>query len=238
MIDYINGTFSLILVSISFIVGIILIFKYFKTKEKIFVLVGLSWIFIVEPWFPSTFAFLCFLLTNKLPPDRIYLLLGTILLPFTLLIWIYAFTEFMSIKKQKLILILLAIIGVVYEIYLMYYWISDPYIIGFITGPVDVNYNIVVNIYLISLLILVEVTGIIFARATIRSPELETKLKGKLLLIAWLLFLCGSILDIISANSILILSIARIILIISALAFYSSFNLPNRMKKLFGIQEL
>ena len=238
MIDYINGTFSLILVSISFVVGIILISKYFKTKEKTFALVGLSWMFLVEPWFPSTFAFLCFLFTKLLPPDRIYLLLGTILLPVGLLIWIYAYTEFMSVKKQKLILIVLAMIGIAYEIYLIYFWISNPSIIGFVTGPVDVNYNLVVNIYLISLLILLEVTGIIFARATIKSPEPETRLKGRLLLVAWLFFLCGSILDIISANSILILFVARILLIISALAFYSSFNLPNWMKILLGKRNL
>ena len=238
MIDYINGSFSLILVSISFIVGIILISKYFKTKEKTFVLVGLSWMFLVEPWFPSTFSFLCYLFTGLLPSERIYLLLGTVLLPLGVLVWIYAYTEFMYVKKQKLILIVLAMIGVVYEIYLIYFWISNPSVIGEVTGPVDVNYNLVVNVYLISLLILLEVTGIIFARATIKSPEPETRLKGRLLLIAWLFFLTGSILDIISANSILILSIARILLIISAFAFYSSFNLPKWMKRLAGKRKL
>jgi len=233
LIDYVNGTFSVIFVSISIIIGIILITKYFKTKQKILFLVGLTWILLVEPWYPSSFAFICFLFTGTLPPDRIYLLLGTILTPFGLIIWIYAYTEFMNVKRKKSILILLVLIGILYEIILFYLWFSNPYTIGVVTGPVDVNYNLIINIYLIGLLIIVEVTGITFARATMKSPDPETQLKGKFLLSAWLFFLGGSILDLLSWNSIIILTIARLILIISALAFYSSFNLPSWIKKKF-----
>lgn len=232
-IDYVNGTFSLIFVSISIIVGISLILKYFKNKEKIFIFVGLTWIFIAEPWFPSSFAFICYLLTNTLPPERVYLLLGTVLTPLGLIVWVYAYTEFMYSKKQKLYLIILVIIGVIYEVILFYFWIVDPSAIGVVIGPVDINYNIIFNIYLVCLLIFLEVTGISFAISTMKSPEPETKLKGKFLLLAWLLFLGGSILDLISSNSIIILTIARIVLIFSALAFYSSFNLPSWIKKVF-----
>ncbi len=49
-LDTINGIFSILFVGISLLVGLIIFSRYFKYKEKVYLLVGATWIFISEPW--------------------------------------------------------------------------------------------------------------------------------------------------------------------------------------------
>jgi hypothetical protein len=85
------------------------------------------------------------------------------------------------------------------------------------------------------------VTGTLFARRSLRSDNEEVKLKGKLLLAAFLSFSIGAILDsmiggILGDNDPLLpimVVIVRIILISSAIEFYGGFILPKWLKDLF-----
>jgi len=95
------------------------------------------------------------------------------------------------------------------------------------------NYKLIINLFLFSLLILFIITGTMLARESLKSDDPEVKLKGKLLFLAFYSFIIGSILDIFSSTSILLLTIARIVLISSAFTFYGGFILPNWMKKIF-----
>jgi hypothetical protein len=61
----------------------------------------------------------------------------------------------------------------------------------------------------------------------------ETRLKGKLLLVAFPSFAVGALLDSMIPTSPLTLIILRSILILSAIMFYTAFMLPNWIKKLF-----
>jgi hypothetical protein len=81
------------------------------------------------------------------------------------------------------------------------------------------------------------ITGTLFGRKSLRSDNPEIKLKGKLLIIAFWSFFIGAIFEIISHISIIILIVGRIILISSAIEFYSGFLLPNWMKKLLLSKE-
>ena len=58
LVDILHGSFSLLYVIISFSLGLIILFKYFKFKNRLYVLVGLTWIFLSFPWLPDSISFL------------------------------------------------------------------------------------------------------------------------------------------------------------------------------------
>jgi len=90
------------------------------------------------------------------------------------------------------------------------------------------------------------VTGITFARKSIKSENKEVRLKGKLLQFAFVAFTIAALLEKTIRSILLgivftdptnpVLSIAlvvdRLLLILSAIAFLGGFLLPNWMKKI------
>lgn len=59
-IDFANGVFSLIFVSISILIGLTIFSKYFEYKRRIYLLLGLTWIGMSAPWTPSSISLLTF----------------------------------------------------------------------------------------------------------------------------------------------------------------------------------
>ena len=76
--DFINGLFSLILVITSTIVGLRIASRYFKFKSRLFLCMGLCWILIVTPWWPSAISFLVALITGQGLPLQIYIFIGNV----------------------------------------------------------------------------------------------------------------------------------------------------------------
>ena len=95
------------------------------------------------------------------------------------------------------------------------------------------EYNLFLRMYLLSVLILALITGVLFARKSLRSEKPEIKLRGKFLLAAFISFVIGGILDTIITANFVALLITRIILISSSIEFYYGFILPEWMKKRF-----
>lgn len=228
-----NGIFSLLFVSISVLVGIIIIFKYFEYKNRILLWVGLTWIGISSPWWPSSVSIVKILVTNQGLSLEVFLFLGNFFVPFAPIFWMFAFSELHYKEKQKTLVGVYGIISIVYEIVFLYFLFTDPLVIGQPAGDIDVSTSLFVTIYQIFLLLSLLITGIIFSQQSMKSKNREIRLKGKLLLIAFLSFVGGAILDVFSSGSILILIFSRIILISAALEFYSGFMLPNWVKSLF-----
>ncbi|MFX0104628.1 MAG: hypothetical protein ACFE75_03945 [Candidatus Hodarchaeota archaeon] len=231
-VDIVNGTFSLIFVIISLFVGIVILSKYFKYKERIYFLVGVTWIFISEPWWPSSLSFLVALGNGIGISPELYFLIGNILVPLAIALWLVAFTEFLYTEKRKLILLTFGIYGLIFEILFLTFLFLDPSLIGELTPPVDVNYKSFILIFLLSFIIIVVVTGILFARLSLKSDDSEVKLKGKLLIIAYIAFTIGAVSDAFPLNIFTII-ITRLILIVSAICWYGGYLLPRWMKKLF-----
>ena len=57
-LEYLQGGLTLAFVLISLILGIIIISKYFNYKNRQLLLVGLTWIFLVSPYWPDAISFL------------------------------------------------------------------------------------------------------------------------------------------------------------------------------------
>jgi hypothetical protein len=226
-LDIVNGIFGLLFVVISIILGIKIVLKYFKAKDANFLLVGLTWIFLISGWYGTSASFLVALFTggDGLSFEMI-MLLNFIPLPLSMIFWMIAFTNFLYKEKQALILILSILYISIFYIVFLYYIINDPVVIGHKISPVDTTANSpLLVVFLIIFIVLFFITGIKFA--------LETKLKGKLLLIAFPSFCIGGFLDASMPTTEITLIIFRLILISSAIEFYLAFTLPSWVKSAF-----
>jgi hypothetical protein len=231
----VNGTFGLLFVAISIILGIIIVLKYFKTKDNNFLLVGFTWILLISGWFGTSASFIVALLTggDGLSLEMI-LLLNFIPLPIGLFLWSIAFTNFLYKEKQILILLLIALYIVIFYSIFLFYIFTDPLIIAEKISPVDTAArSIGFAVFLVIFIVIFFTTGVKFALETLSIDDPETKLKGKLLLIAFPSFCIGGFLDASIPTTALTLIIFRTILILSALLFYGGFVLPDWMKRIF-----
>lgn len=233
LLEILSGTFSVLFVIISTIVGLKIALKYFEVKQKVFLYTGIVWILIVEPWWPSSISFLVALITGNGLTAQMYFLIGNIFVPIAVLLWIAAFTELLYKKRQLLFVIIFAIYGALFEIVFFYYLFTDVSMIGELLSPVESDYKFLVLGYLLSTIVVVLVTGTLFARASIKSDNPEVKLKGKLLMAAFISFSFGALLDSAIPLSFITLPITRLLLISSAIEFLGGFILPSWMKKIF-----
>ncbi len=230
-LDIVNGIFSLIFVAISLLVGLIILSKYFQYKERIYFLVGSTWILISEPWWPSSLSFLIAIVNDVGLSSQMYFLIGNLFVPVAIIVWLIAFTEFLYKEKRKLILMIFGIYGILFEIIFFILLFLNPELIGELNPPVDVNYKFFIMVSLISFLLIVVISGFLFANLSLKSDDPEVKLKGKLLVMAYISFSIGALLDsAISLNEITII-ITRIILISSAIEWYGGFILPGFLRK-------
>ena len=232
-LDILNGIFSFMFVVISLVVGFLILLRYFKYKEKVYFLVGATWILISEPWWPSSLSFLVSLSNGIGLPQTIYFLIGNMLIPLAIAFWLLAFTEFLVTEKRKLILLIFAIISVIFEITFFTLLFINPDLIGYLNPPVDVSYNFFIMIFLLIFILIVVISGFFFARLSLKSDDPEVKLKGKLLVVAYIAFFVGALLDSSIRLNELGIIFVRLILIASAVFWYGGFLLPHWMKKLF-----
>lgn len=232
-IEILNGIFSIIFVLVSLIVGLTIIIKYRQYKQRTLLYFGITWIGITSPWLPSSIAFLKALFTGTGLTPPIYFLIGNIAAPVILLIWILGFTDLLYRDKRKIFIIVYLIIGVLFEIYLIYFVIVDPSVIGEISGILDVQYKSVTLIFAMFIVLNTLIPGILIARESLKSEDREIKLKGRFLLAAFISWTIGAVMDAALQPNIITLTIARLILISSALEFYTGFLLPEKVKKIF-----
>ena len=190
-----------------------------------------------QPWYPSSISLLMALITGEGLTPEVYFLIGNIGVPIAVFSWLIAFTNFLCKEKQKIILLLYGILAILFEIYLFYSIFTDPSLIGELQGPVDVQYKSFVMFFLVFTILVMFITGILFARASIKYDDPEIKLKGKLLIAAFVSWTVGAILDAALPLGIVTLTIARLILISSSLEFYCAFIMPKWIKNIYLKEE-
>ena len=213
--------------------GILVILKYRKKKQYIYVWWGIGLLGIGLPWAGCAFSFLFIVLTGEGLTARPYFFVMTFWMAITLFFWMWTMTDLMAKKKQKIILSFYAITGIIFEIYFVYILIIDPSVIGVIqTPPLDSNYHGITMFYTIFGLISISLSLFLFIRVSLKVENLDVKLKAKILLIAMISYIFGAILDAYLTLTILTIFITRIILISSAIEFYIGWILPEPVKKL------
>ncbi len=236
LVQILQGSLSLIFVVLSLIVGINILLKYFTYKERVFALVGFAWIGLPSPYYPDAINFVLIVVFNatsdSIPPlgEVACFIIGYALIPLFLMSWLTALTDFLYEKKQKLILIVFLIISVIFEVLFFYFLFTDLSLIGIFITPFQIRWSIFMQLYLLSIILVVIFTGILFARKSFKSESAEVRLKGRFLLAAFISFAIGAIIEALVNLDPLIVILTRSILISSAIEFYFGFILPDWFK--------
>jgi len=239
-VDLLQGSFSLIFVLISLYIGISILLKYFKYKSRLYILVGLSWIGVANPWFPDSISFLMNLFLQESLVIEWYFIIGNAFIPLALLAWLIAYTDMNNKSKQKLAVILTLVFSIIFEAVFFILLFTDINEIGIINPlrPFTVEFGLFITIYLLLVILIMAGTGLKFAQHSIKSEDRDVKLKGRLLRAAFITFTVAALLDaslgMIFANPAdpllaIMVVITRVLLIVSAIEFYGGFILPKWM---------
>ena len=233
-LDILHGTFTLMFVILSIIIGIVILLHAISLKRRELISVGLTLALLSSAWYQSAFAFLFYILFDYKIGTFTYLFIGNFFLPIVMICWMYMFLEFGYPHLKKRIMILVLIICILYEIFLVIFLFTDPSIIGTRIGLFYYAPNLYALVFQISSILIVIITGILFSIKSIKSADAKIAWKGRLFLLAILCFAAGAILDMgITINPILLV-IDRIILMTSAVLFYLGFLLPDSIAKLLN----
>ncbi|TFG15166.1 MAG: hypothetical protein EU535_02005 [Promethearchaeota archaeon] len=233
--DFINGLFALIFAVVTITIGLRIASKYFEFKHKTFLYIGIGWAGFSSGWWGSGFGFLYYVLSNRFFEDTFYIFIQVFFVPlFTYLVF-YGLTELIFKGNKKFMFrVIFLLIDLLFMIYLLIFIILDPSQIGVKTGTFDLTFGIVVIIYLVFGAILpIAIGGLIFSYNGIKSSNKELNIKGKILVLAFILFLIGVILDAMLVLTELTLIITRSILTGCSVLFYLGYLLPDWFKRIF-----
>jgi hypothetical protein len=236
--DILNGTFSIAFVTISTIVGITIITRYFKEKNITILYMGAAMVLIACPWWSSSISFIIGLITNGTGlPESLYFIIGNVMVPGFQILFTAALAELKFEEHKKKVIWILIVIGILFEIFLF----STAFVpewrhahLGVIKSPsiVDNKFHGILQIYLIITIIYIPIVGALIALETMRLLDPEIKLKGKFLLTSFIFFAIGAIMDGMLDLTAPIIAISRTFLIFAAIFFYFGFILPHWVKNL------
>lgn len=231
--EIIYGIFSVIFVVIAILIGVKILLKYFSLKKKELITVGLALIFLSSAWWGSAFSFLSFVLFGYEFSEFEFFLLGDAFIVVALLFWMYSFLVLVYPHLVKKVMPIYLIISGVYEIILLYFLFTDPSQIATIEGRFNSDHNLFALIFLAFSILSVLLSGILFARESMKASDPKIRLKGKFILIGFVSFCIGAIFDAgIPMNS-LTLVLIRLLLISSSVEYYFGFLIPDRLAEMF-----
>ena len=242
----ISGLTALIAVLIGFLLGLIVLIKFFKTKQFLIFNFFLCIIFTLSPWYPSGLGYLYWFITGEFLNYQIYVLIGTVGVPIAILAWLNVYMSTINPKKKKSVLILYGILSIFFELYLFYFLLLAPgapveSLIGVVndpTNPMDFNHKGFVLIFLGLSILTACITGFHFAAKSMKKEEPpEIRWKGRFLLIGFLFFGISAIFDAIIEMDPILLILMRSILALATFLFYLGFILPRWIKKFLSIKK-
>jgi hypothetical protein len=165
--------------------------------------------------------------------DFSYFFLTIGLIPIAHVTWMFFFTSFFLTKNQKVIVIAFLIEALIFEIVFIYLLILEPSYIATREPLISVEWSLFIIIYFLISMLLFLITGITFTLQSFKSDKKETKFKGRFLLIAFISFMIGVIIEIAPVFFDLKYLLSRLIILSAAIEFYIGFTLPNWIKKFF-----
>ena len=230
--DIVNGIFGIIALLISFLIAIRIILRGFEFRNRNFILVGIAGLIVSEPFWGSIFSFILEISSGIALTIEIQNLINFPLIPLGLFSWLVAFTDLVYKKRQKIIIELFIIYGIIYEIVFFVVFANDPSLEGTFYG---IKSRVIPTIFLVSFLIIIWISVVLFARESLKADNPEIQMKGKLLVVAIFFYSIAALLDtivIIFSISTIFQIISRTFLIVSAVTFFWGFFLPEWMKKI------
>ncbi|MBN1214700.1 MAG: hypothetical protein JXA99_04585 [Candidatus Lokiarchaeota archaeon] len=231
--DLLNGTLCLIFTVISITIGLVVALKYFKIKQKSLLYFGLAFIGIASLWMAKSISVIYTLLTQENFDSILFMLIGNIFLPIAFFFWILVFAELVYKKYKRILSLCFGIYSFIIEFSIIFFIITDLNQIGLFIPPIEVKNSLLFSIYYFSLIFLILITSIVFGKISFKSENPQIRLKGRLIMTGASLFFLGGIFEILSSIHIAIMIIGRLILIMSAISYYTGNLLPQWAKKIF-----
>ena len=228
----ISGILSIILVTIYIIIGLSIFLKYFKVKQRVFIYMGLAWITLSMLWWSSIIHMILLILNpngSGLPLFYNFVI-ASFVTPLCVFLFAAAFTSLTFKKYKRHLQAYLLIMAGSFWIILIFYLsnILQLYGISYFSDENPTDLWIVV--YLFIIIITLDLMGILFALDSIKSENEVIKYKGKLILIAFILFAIGAFFDGIESNLFFLEFFDRFLLMASVIFFYFGFIMPDWLK--------
>ncbi len=232
-VDIINGIFTLGMVIINTMVGLILIIKSRKLKNRAIFSMGISLALLTSPWVANSVNFLLILFSYKALTPEIHLAIALIPLPIANFAWMVVITELLFKKKQKIILSAYLAFSLFFDIIVIYLLSINYQLVGTFDSPLDTVYSSLISGLILILLLTVQITSIWFFIVSRRAENPEAKLKASFFLLSSTTFVIASIIDARIETGILLIIIVRFLLLLGAIEIYWAFLLPDYIKKIF-----
>lgn len=233
--EILYGALTFFAVIISVLLGILIALKYLKIKKIDYILVGLTWIFLVSAYWSDAIQFIATTIFGVQLNPYLYYFIANAFIALIHIVWMYAISDFLFPNRKKLLVTLFSIEAVVYEVFFLVLFFLNPGLIGDQKSLFVVEWAIWIQIYLLLSIALFLITGFLFARQSLKSQQKDLKLKGRFLIVAFVLFTIAAVIDVIGAETPTEITIflARTFLIASSICFYIGFIMPHFIKKLF-----
>lgn len=229
-LELLQGSTTVIFVTISVILGFKILSRYSSRKQIEYITIGLTWILMTSGWWRGVVNFVSILFFGE--QSSLGVLIDTIFIPIAILCWIYSFSHLLYPKSEKKIIIPFSIIIIIYEILLLSLYSINPEYIGSAILPFNNIYGILHLSFLFIVIFIVIITGVLFAKRSMKSLDPRIQWRGKFLLLAFSSFAVSSIIDPAFDLTALSVVIVRILLISSAIEYYLGFLLPKRLERL------
>jgi hypothetical protein len=229
--EVLQGSFSLIFVSISLIIGLRIISKSFKMAEKSarYKTVGLTYIFLSSAWWGAAGSFLLIIITGTALSEFLYVFIANAFIFLAVVFWLYSFFHFKTIQHNKLLWHLSLLILSVYEVFFLLFFFNDYRSIAIMTGKFNTKRSLFTLLFDIIAILVSLITGILFSLDSLKSDTPKVVWKGRFLIIAFTSFAVGATFDAFLLQNPITLVIVRLILTFSAISYYFGFFLPDKI---------
>ncbi|MFX1397343.1 MAG: hypothetical protein ACFFAS_09910 [Promethearchaeota archaeon] len=222
-LEIFSGVFALIFVLTSLFIGLLFLKKYFKTKRKEQLSLGLTWVLLSSGWWGSAFTFLSIMTFEYAFKEFEYLFLNNVFFVLSILFWIYSFVHIFYQKKEKVVIVLTSIIIGATEVVLISLLLIDPFLVGRLNGYFITDSGIFLLILNILIPVVAFILGVFFSVMSIKHEDPKIRKRGIILLIAFSSLLIGGIGIVILSDDIVLLSVSRVLLLSSAIEYYVAF---------------
>lgn len=230
-LEFTQGLLTLIFVIITTIIGLIIMLRYLEYKKIDFLLVGAAWILVISPYWPDAITFVLILTKGEWLPDAPYFFIANAIVPFVAILWGFAMSNLIFQKNKKIMNTIFVIFWIAFEGYVLTLWFLDYRLIGQRQSAFVVEWDSIIDLFLLISIGLFLITGLLFAWQSLSSQNEEIKLKGKFLLCAFIFFALGTTIDVAFEISQITIFLARLFVILASILFYIGFTMPKFIKK-------
>lgn len=236
-----SGILGFISISIAWLYGLIVLFKYIKTREKMLFYFFLAVIFTVSPWYPSGLGYIYWLITHEEIIYPVYVLLGTIGVPIALIAWLQIYMPTLHPKQNQIVTLITICLSLAFYIYVFVFLfaLGDPVdsLIGIKRSAIDIDYKGFVLGFLAFSLLISTITGYEFSISSLKVKDNPViKWKGRFLILSFNFFAIGAIGDGFITLTPITLIIFRTFLVLANTFYYIGFILPKWMRKILHLE--